>query len=42
LEAVEFFKTFPDKHVGNDPYRVLFGHEDWTCSVAILTGTMKE
>jgi predicted ester cyclase len=41
LEAVEFFKTFPDNHVGNDPYRVLFGQEDWTCSVAIFTGTMK-
>jgi len=41
LEAVEFFKTFPDNHVGNDPYTVLFGQDDWTCSVAIFTGTMK-
>lgn len=41
LESVEFFKTFPDNHVGNDPYRVLFGQDDWTCSVAIFTGTMK-
>ena len=41
LESVEFFKTFPDNHVGNDPYTVLFGQDDWTCSVAIFTGTMK-
>jgi hypothetical protein len=24
-EAVEFFKTFPDNHVKNDPYKILFG-----------------
>jgi len=40
-EAKEFFKTFPDNHIGNDPYRVLFGQGDWTCSVARFTGTMK-
>lgn len=40
-EAIEFFKTFPDNHVGNRPYKVLFGQEDWTCSVATFTGTMK-
>ena len=40
-EAIEFFKTFPDNHVENRPYKVLFGQEDWTCSVATFTGTMK-
>ncbi len=39
-EAIEFFKTFPN-HIENDPYRVLFGRGDWTCSVARFTGTMK-
>jgi predicted ester cyclase len=39
-EAEEFFKTFPDNHVENDPYMVLFGQDDWTCSVATFTGTM--
>jgi hypothetical protein len=39
-EAEQFFKTFPDNHVGNDPYMVLFGEGDWTCSVAKFTGTM--
>ena len=41
-ESIEFFKTFPDNHVGNDPYKVLFGQGEWTCSVARFTGTMKE
>ena len=41
LEAVEFFKTFPDNHVENNPYMVLFGQDDWTCSIATFTGTMK-
>jgi hypothetical protein len=40
-EAKEFFKTFPDNKVHNDPYKVLFGQGDWTCSVAKFTGTMK-
>lgn len=40
-EAVEFFKTFPDNHIENDPYKVLFGQDDWTCSIARFTGTMK-
>ena len=33
-EAIEFFKTFPDNHIDNDPYKILFGDGDWTCSVA--------
>lgn len=40
-EAIEFFKTFPDNHVENRTYKVLFGQGDWTCSVAVFTGTMK-
>ena len=40
-EAVDFFKTFPDNHVENRPYKVIFGQGDWTCSVAEFTGTMK-
>jgi len=24
-EAVEFFKIFPDKHLVNNPYKILFG-----------------
>ena len=40
-EAVQFFKTFPDNHVENRPYKVLFGQGDWTCAMGTLTGTMK-
>ncbi len=40
-ESIEFFKTFPDNHIDNDPYKVLFGRGEWTCSVARFTGTMK-
>ena len=39
-EAVEFFKVFPDNHLVNNPYRMLFGQDDHTCSVADFTGTM--
>lgn len=28
-EAIEFFKTFPDNHIDNRPYKVFFGHDDW-------------
>jgi hypothetical protein len=41
LEAVEFAKTFPDNKVGNNPYKIMFGEKDWTCTVADFTGTMK-
>jgi SnoaL-like polyketide cyclase len=41
LEAVEFFKTFPDNHVGNRPYKILFAQGNHTCSIAEFTGTMK-
>jgi ketosteroid isomerase-like protein len=40
-ESIEFFKTFPDNHIDNRPYKVLFSQDDWTCSIARFTGTMK-
>jgi hypothetical protein len=40
-EGIEMFKIFPDNHGQNNPYRVLFGQGEWTCSIAILTGTHK-
>ena len=41
MEAVEFFKTFPDNHLINNPYKILFGRGDYTCTVADFSGTMK-
>jgi hypothetical protein len=41
LEAVEFFKTFPDNHLINRPYKILFQQGSHTCSVADFYGTMK-
>jgi predicted ester cyclase len=40
-ESIEFFKTFPDNHIDNRPYKALFGQGAWTCSIARFTGTMK-
>lgn len=40
-ESAEFFKTFPDNHIDNRPYKVMFGQGDYTCTVARFTGTMK-
>jgi ketosteroid isomerase-like protein len=40
-EAIEFFKTFPDQHLVNRPYKTFFASGDWTCSIARFTGTMK-
>lgn len=40
-EAVDFFKTFPDQHLDNRPYKVFFASGDWTCSIARFRGTMK-
>jgi predicted ester cyclase len=40
-ESVEFFKTFPDNHLVNRPYKIFLGQGDFTCSVADFTGTMK-
>jgi ketosteroid isomerase-like protein len=39
-EALEFFRTFPDQHLDNRPYKVLIASGDWTCSIAHFTGTM--
>ncbi len=41
LEAVEFFKTFPDNRLVNNPYKIFFGQGDYTCTVADFSGTMK-
>src|SRR5574340_1000481 len=41
LEAFEFFKTFPDNHLINRPYKIFFAEGNHTCSVADFTGTMK-
>src|SRR4030067_1763119 len=40
-ESVEFFKTFDNKLV-NNPYKIVFGQGNYTCSVANWTATMKE
>ena len=40
-ESIDFFTAFPDQHLDNRPYRVLFASGDWTCSIARFTGTMK-
>ena len=33
-ESIEFFKIFPDNHLVNNPYKMLFSKDDYTCSVA--------
>jgi hypothetical protein len=38
-ESVEFFKNFDNKLV-NRPYKILFGQDNYTCSVADWTATM--
>jgi hypothetical protein len=40
-ESIEFWKTFPDQHLDNRPYKVFFASGDWTCSIARFRGTMK-
>lgn len=35
----QFFRTFPDVHVANDPYPVQFGGGDWITVVTRVTGT---
>lgn len=39
-EAIDFFRTFPDQHLDNRPYKTFFASGDWTCSIAHFTGTM--
>jgi hypothetical protein len=40
-EALSFFKTFPDQHLANNPYKTMIAQGDWTCTIAEFTGTMK-
>ena len=40
-EAIAFFKTFPDQHLVNNPYKVMIAQGDWTCTIAEFSGTMK-
>ncbi len=40
-ESKQYFKTFPDNHIDNHPYKIFFAQDDYTCSVANFTGTMK-
>ena len=40
-EAIAFFKTFPDQHLVNNPYKVMIAEGEWTCTIADFTGTMK-
>ena len=40
-EALAFFKIFPYNKVGNQPYKVLFGQGDSTCSVTDFPGSFK-
>jgi ketosteroid isomerase-like protein len=39
IEAEYFFKAFPDNHIENNPYKILFGQGVWTCSIADFSGT---
>jgi predicted ester cyclase len=40
-ECQEFFRTFPDNHIQNRPYKVAVAQGDHTCTVADFTGSMK-
>jgi ketosteroid isomerase-like protein len=40
-ESVEFFKMFPDNHLINNQYKILFYKDDYTCSIADFTDTFK-
>jgi len=39
-ESIEFWKTFPNQHLDNHPYRIFFASGDFTCSIARFKGTM--
>src|SRR2546427_12703752 len=41
LEAVEFFKTFPDNHLINKPYKILFPAGNHTCPIPGCDRTTK-
>ena len=38
-EAISFFKTFPDQHLVNNPYKIMLAQGEWTCTVADYSGT---
>jgi ketosteroid isomerase-like protein len=40
VESIAFWKTFPDQHLVNRPYKVFLASGNWTCSIARFTGTM--
>lgn len=40
-ESIQMFRTFPDNHVDNRPYKTFFANGDHTCSISRFTGTMK-
>jgi hypothetical protein len=40
-EYTEFFKAFPDNHIVNNPYKILFAEGDYTCRWPIFTGASK-
>jgi hypothetical protein len=39
-ESIAFWKTFPNQHLDNRPYRIFFASDDYTCSIARFRGTM--
>ena len=39
-ESEAFFKSI-ENHLENDPYKVMFGSGDWTCTIAKWKGRMK-
>src|SRR5579872_4997814 len=39
-ESINFFKTFPDNHLINHPYKAEIAQGEWTCTVADFRGTM--
>lgn len=39
-EAKRFFETFPNNHLINPPYKIMFAQGDHTCIVADFYGTM--
>jgi ketosteroid isomerase-like protein len=39
-EARRFFETFPDQHLINRPYKIMFAQGNHTCTVADFYGTM--
>jgi len=38
-ESEAFFKSI-ENHLDNNPYRVMFGSDDWTCTIAKWKGKM--